>query len=131
MQRMTRQRAAIEKAIAETDQFRSAQQLHDDLKEAGENIGLATVYRTLQAMAADDEIDMVRSEDGETRYRRCLAFVHHHHLICRNCDRTIEVEAGPVEAWIKEVAEEHGFSDLTHLADITGICEDCKNAKEN
>ena len=49
-QRKTRQRAAVEEILSDRHDFRTAQQIHDDLRHQGERIGLATVYRTLQLM---------------------------------------------------------------------------------
>lgn len=125
MQRMTRQRAAIEKLLSELNDFRSAQQLHDDLRQAGNAIGLATVYRTLQAMAENKEVDVLRSPDGETLYRRCTGWEHHHHLICRQCNKTVEIESQVFEGWVRSVAADHGFVEVDHTADLIGLCTDC------
>jgi len=88
-------------------------------------VGLATVYRTLQAMAADGEIDMLRTDDGEAVYRRCSTGHHHHHLLCRSCGRTVEVEGPAVERWADKVSAEHGFVDVRHTLEIVGTCADC------
>ena len=83
--RATRQRGAIIALLDTVEEFRSAQELHDELRRRGANIGLTTVYRTLQALAAADLVDMVRTDTGESVYRRCTAPHHHHHLVCREC----------------------------------------------
>ena len=121
--RPTRQRTAVAAVLAETDEFRSAQELHASLREAGDKVGLATVYRNLQAMAADGEIDMLRTDDGEAVYRACST--GHHHLVCRVCGRTVEVEGPTVEAWANKVSAEHGFTDVHHTLEIFGTCADC------
>ena len=122
--RPTRQRAAVAAALAEADEFRSAQELHARLREAGDPVGLATVYRSLQAMAADGEIDMLRTDDGEAVYRACSTG-HHHHLVCRRCGRTVEVEGPSVESWAQRVSAEHGFTDVRHTVEIFGTCAEC------
>ena len=122
--RPTRQRAAVAAVLAETDEFRSAQELHAILRDTGDKVGLATVYRNLQAMAADGEIDMLRTDDGEAVYRACSTG-HHHHLVCRVCGRTVEVEGPTVEAWANKVSAEHGFSDVQHTLEIFGTCASC------
>ncbi len=99
--------------MASFDDFRSAQEIHELLAERGETVGLATVYRTLQRLAEAGEIDMLRTEDGEAIYRRC-SDSHHHHLVCRGCGRTVEVEGPAVERWTRAIAEEHGFADVSH-----------------
>ena len=122
--RPTRQRAAVAAALADVEGFRSAQALHARLREAGEKVGLATVYRTLQAMAADGDIDVLRTAEGEAVYRACSTG-HHHHLVCRDCGRTVEVEGPTVERWADRVSAEHGFTDVRHTLEIFGTCAEC------
>ena len=127
MVRATRQRAAISALLENVDEFRSAQELHDELRRRGENIGLTTVYRTLQTMATSGVVDTLRTDTGESVYRRCSEH-HHHHLVCRTCGATVEVEGAAAEKWAAEVAKEHGFSDVSHTIEIFGVCGDCAPA---
>ncbi|MGB8383001.1 MAG: Fur family transcriptional regulator [Dermatophilaceae bacterium] len=122
--RVTRQRAAVADLLERTEDFTSAQDLHARLRLSGNPIGLATVYRTLQAMAADGDVDVLRGPDGEAAYRRCSTG-HHHHLVCRSCRRTVEVEGPAVEAWAERVSRQHGFRDVTHTVEIVGTCAHC------
>ncbi|MCX6471148.1 Fur family transcriptional regulator [Williamsia herbipolensis] len=124
--RSTRQRHAIASLLTTVDEFRSAQELHDSLKADGESIGLTTVYRNLQALADAGEIDVLRTDSGESRYRRCSAG-HHHHLVCRVCGTTIEVQADPVEEWAATIAASHGYTDVSHTVEIFGRCPDCRS----
>ncbi len=124
--RSTRQRSAIVALLDEIDGFRSAQELRDELLRRGENIGLTTVYRTLQAMAAAQLLDTVRTDTGESVYRRCAEAAHHHHLVCRSCGTAVEVSGRAAEAWAAEVAAAHGFSDVTHTFELFGTCTDCR-----
>jgi Fur family ferric uptake transcriptional regulator len=123
-QRKTRQRAAVDALLGDLTEFRTAQQIHDDLRHQGERVGLTTVYRTLQHMVEAGELDALRNGDGETAYRRC-SDGHHHHLVCRSCGRTIEVEGPAVERWADRVADEHGFVDVSHTLEVSGTCADC------
>jgi Fur family transcriptional regulator, ferric uptake regulator len=123
--RATRQRRAVSETLAELDDFHSAQQIHDILTERGDRVGLSTVYRTLQALADAEEIDVLRSDDGEALYRRCSSG-HHHHLVCRSCGRTVEVEGPTVERWADRIAAEHDFADVSHSLEIFGVCADCR-----
>jgi Fur family transcriptional regulator, ferric uptake regulator len=123
--RSTRQRAAIASLLDTLDDFRSAKELHDELRRRGENIGLTTVYRTLQSMSAAGMLDTLRTDTGESVYRRCSEH-HHHHLVCRSCGSTVEVGDYEVEAWAAEVAARHGFSDVSHTIEISGTCSDCR-----
>jgi len=122
--RATRQRAAVAKLLDEIGEFRTAQELHEELRRRGEAIGLTTVYRTLQALSDASEVDVLRTDSGESAYRRCSAH-HHHHLVCRHCGRTVEVEGPAVERWAERIAAEHGFRDISHTVEIFGSCEAC------
>lgn len=122
--RQTRQRAALASALEQTNEFLSAQELHTRLAASGTKVGLATVYRNLQAMATDGEIDVLRTDEGESVYRACSTG-HHHHLVCRECGRTVEIDGPAVERWAATVSAEHGFRDVTHTLEIFGRCSDC------
>ncbi len=126
MQRMTKQRSAVSEALAGLEDFRSAQQLHELLREHGNSVGLATVYRTLQALAEDGDVDVLRTPDGEAVYRRCAQDGHHHHLVCRSCGRTVEIEGPGVEAWADQVGAAQEFTAIQHTVELTGICSDCR-----
>lgn len=127
--RNTRQRTAVSDILARTEEFRSAQQIHTALGEEGTKIGLATVYRTLASLAESGEVDQVRNAEGETLYRRCQAATHHHHLVCRECGRAVEVSVGTLEAWISQVSRETGFTGLEHTAEFFGLCPECSASK--
>jgi Fur family transcriptional regulator, ferric uptake regulator len=122
--RPTRQRRAVAAVLQEFDDFRSAQEIHEALKAGGDNVGLSTVYRALQAMADAGELDTLRSEAGEAVYRRCSGS-HHHHLVCRSCGATVEVEGPTVERWTRDVAAAHGYADVSHTLEIFGTCAEC------
>jgi Fur family ferric uptake transcriptional regulator len=122
--RATRQRAAVSELLDRLDDFRSAQDIHEELRRAGNGIGLTTVYRALQSLVDSGELDMLRTDSGEAVYRRCSSH-HHHHLVCRECGRTIEVEGPAVESWAQRVAAEYGFSELSHTVEIFGRCPAC------
>ena len=122
--RSTRQRTAVAQLLDEVDDFRSAQELHEELRKRGEGIGLTTVYRTLQSLADAGEIDVLRTDSGEAIYRRCSSH-HHHHLVCRRCGYTVEVEGPAVERWADKVAAENGFAQVSHTVEIFGTCSRC------
>jgi hypothetical protein len=107
-------------------------------------VGLAFVWRPLTLVSADPEMAVargvpaglslvftlllalgaIRTDDGETIYRRCSP-QHHHHLICRGCGRTVEVEGPALERWADRIAAEHGFADVSHTLDVFGTCASC------
>lgn len=124
--RNTRQRRAVQAILDELESFVSAQDIHDKLRHRGEKVGLSTVYRNLQTLVDASEVDALRNDDGEVLYRRCSAG-HHHHLVCRQCGRTVEVEGPTVETWADAMAREHGFTDVAHTLEIFGTCRSCSS----
>jgi Fur family transcriptional regulator, ferric uptake regulator len=122
--RNTRQREEVLALLAQADDFRSAQQLHTTLRERGIPVGLTTVYRTLQLLVDADEVDTMRLPSGEQLYRRCSR-THHHHLVCRDCGATVEVEGPAVERWADKIAAAHGFTEISHTLEIFGTCAGC------
>jgi Fur family ferric uptake transcriptional regulator len=123
--RATKQKRALASVLTETDSFRSAQDLHAELRARGAAVGLTTVYNQLRALADAGEVDTLRNDEGETLSRRCGTEDHHHHLVCRNCGATVEVQGDPVERWAKQVAAAHGFVDIDHTVEVVGTCRAC------
>ena len=111
--------------LENSDGFRSAQDLHAELRQRGDGVGLTTVYRHLQTLVDLGRVDMLRTDEGEALYRRCGTERHHHHLVCRRCGYTVEIEGPGVESWAQQVADTHGFVELSHTAEIFGLCKDC------
>lgn len=122
--RITKQRQLVLDHMIATREFLTAQQVHAELRSNGESIGLATVYRALQGLAKAQLVDSIRTAEGETAYRRC-SDMHHHHLICRECGRTVEIVGDELESWAQRVAAEHGFTEPEHFAEIYGLCSRC------
>jgi Fur family ferric uptake transcriptional regulator len=126
--RPTRQRVAVIEALDSVDGFRSAQEIHALLEGRGGQVALATVYRTLQRLVETGDVDMLRAEGGEATYRRC-SDQHHHHLVCRECGATEEIEGPAVERWTRAVADEHGFVDVSHTLEVFGTCASCRRRR--
>lgn len=126
-QRNTRQRGAVRDALQAAEGFCSAQDIFATLRAQRQAVGLSTVYRHLQSLVDDGLADVIRTPDGETTYRYCgeAAQGHHHHLVCRQCGRTEEIEGRGVEQWARRVGEEHGFTDLDHTVELFGTCAGC------
>lgn len=122
--RQTRQRTAVAEALESHGEFRSAQEIYDMVRQRGDSVGLTTVYRALQAMAEDGQVDVIVRADGEAVYRQCSPS-HHHHLVCRSCRSTVEIDAPDVERWAADVASRHGYRDVTHTVEVFGVCPRC------
>ncbi|MGV9194096.1 Fur family transcriptional regulator [Microbacterium sp. MC2] len=124
-QRNTWQRERVRAALADAGGFVSAQELHATLRDDNTGIGLATVYRALATLAANGDADQLQSPEGEAIYRACASEGHHHHLICRSCGTTVEIQARDVEEWAQRTAATHGFTQAEHVVDIFGLCARC------
>jgi len=122
--RNTRQRGEVLSLLEELDDFRTAQQLHQDLVRRGAKVGLTTVYRTLQLLVDASQVDTMRLPTGEQLYRRC-GRAHHHHLVCRSCGTTVEVDGPAVERGADKLAADHGFTEVSHTLEIFGTCARC------
>ena len=122
--RSTRQRGEVLALLQGTESSHSAQQLHHMLRERGAQVGLTTVYRTLQLLVEAGEVDATRLPGGEQLFRLCSRS-HHHHLVCRDCGKTVEVAGPAVERWADRIAADHGFTDVGHTVEIFGTCADC------
>lgn len=121
--RATRQRRTVLAALQQRPDAVTAQDLHRELRQAGESVGLTTVYRTLTALADAGFLDTF-TRAGEQAFRLCGG-THHHHLVCETCNRVEEITADEVERWVGEVATRRGYQVTGHRADIFGICPAC------
>jgi Fur family transcriptional regulator, ferric uptake regulator len=127
-QRATRQGAAVRDALRAAGGFRSAQDVYAVLRTAGGSVGLSTVYRHLQSLVDGGLVDVIHTPDGEATYRYCGDASdghHHHHLVCRRCGCTEEIEGRAVERWAGEVAKAHSYTDVDHTVELFGVCPRC------
>ncbi|MGH8960838.1 MAG: Fur family transcriptional regulator [Jatrophihabitantaceae bacterium] len=125
--RSTRQGGAVKDALRSAGGFRSAQDVYAALRTEGESVGLSTVYRHLQGFVDDGLVDVIHTPEGETTYRYCgeSGQGHHHHLVCRTCGRTEQIEGRVVEKWTSAVAAEYGYADVGHTVELFGVCGAC------
>ena len=122
--------AVVVEVLQRQDGFRSALELYADLRQCGSSIGLTTVYRHLNLLVSAGRADVVVTREGEAQFRLCGATTnglvggHHHHLLCRACGKSVEVEAPTLEAWATSVAQAAGYTDVTHTLEVFGLCPD-------
>lgn len=113
--------------LSEVDRALSAQELHELLRAADAGVGLATVYRNLARLSEEGVVDAMRRSSGETAYRACGSG-HHHHLTCRMCGKVVELHDCTLAEWSRRIGAEHGFNQVEHLAELTGVCANCSAA---
>jgi Fur family ferric uptake transcriptional regulator len=122
--RPTAQRVAVIEALGDRERPVTAQALHRAVRRRAGGPGLATVYRTLHALAAAGLVESF-AEGEEQAYRLCEP-AHHHHLICERCGRVTTIPSCEVEDWAEEVAARRGFAVTGHRADVFGVCRSCR-----
>jgi Fur family ferric uptake transcriptional regulator len=127
--RVTRQGQAVLGVVVSSEHFRSAQDIHAQLRAAGETVGLTTVYRHLALLTDEGQLDALQTADGELVYRRCQSDHHHHHVVCRQCGRGSEVDVPDLERWAESTAKALGYSDVTHTVEIFGLCAECRGGE--
>jgi Fur family ferric uptake transcriptional regulator len=88
-------------------------------------VGLATVYRTLAALTNSGAVDALSHHPGEACYRLCSEG-HHHHLVCEECHRVVELADCDLDSWLVARASRHGFTVRGHTVEITGLCANCR-----
>jgi Fur family transcriptional regulator, ferric uptake regulator len=124
--RPTRQRLELLGELANEPNDVTAQQLWSRLREdAGSPVGLATVYRTLALLREHDVVDALSHHGTELCYRLC-SDTHHHHLVCRDCHRVVELDECELDGWVGRLATQHGFTALDHTLEVVGICATCR-----
>jgi Fur family ferric uptake transcriptional regulator len=111
-------------ALRAGEGFTTAQAVHSRAVALGHSVSVATVYRTLRLLADAGTVDQMVGDDAQLRYRFC-GDAHHHHLVCRSCGLTLEVEAAVIENWTNEMAQARGFIDVRHILEISGVCSTC------
>ncbi len=125
--RNTVHRREIIETLAGVQGFISAQELHGLILRRGKRIALATVYAQLRKLVDSGDIDAVMTDRGENLFRRCDVDVHHHHLSCRVCGATVDVDTPELEQWTTQLAARHGYSELRHVVELNGLCPSCQS----
>ncbi len=126
---MTLQRMLVIEALHSADRHISADEIYRQLRSRHPYANISTVYRTLELLK---ELNLVTETDfGEGRVRYHVAEKgHHHHLICRGCGKTVDLEDSALHSLRDGLLHEYGFdADLRHLA-ISGMCSTCRQKKE-
>jgi Fur family ferric uptake transcriptional regulator len=123
--RPTRQRVVVFEELAREPNDVTAIQLYERLRARGQDVSLATVYRTLAILNEQGVVDTLTHHAGELCYRLC-GDEHHHHLVCTECHRVVELDDCDLEGWVQRSAKQHGFSATSHQVEIAGVCADCR-----
>lgn len=122
-------RAIVDNIIKKEGSHLTTEELYDLVKQECPEIGLATVYRTVQLLEDLGVVSKLDLNDGCYRYELVHEDEnhHHHHLICSNCGKVIEVQGDLLEVLEHEIESKYDFKIKNHSVKFYGICNECKN----
>lgn len=126
--KLTPQREMILSVLLENkENHLSAEDVYTLVKKRMPDVGLATVYRSLELFLENDIIHGVDFGDGRKRYEygAQIGEHHHHHAICLKCNKVIEINDDLLEELENQVHREHGFKVANHDLKIFGYCKEC------
>lgn len=122
--RLTKQRLIVAEALAREKRALSASEMYERLRPRHPRLGLATVYRALEAQVQDGMASRFERQGHVSAYIAC-APEHHHHLVCTSCQRVAEIAEEVVQPLLGLVRKRHGFQ-VDHAAlDLYGECAAC------
>jgi Fur family ferric uptake transcriptional regulator len=119
-------RSAVVELLAGQDCCLTAQQIHDRLRGADREVGIASVYRALEVLESHELVHRLEVGEGGSRYEPALpGGDHHHHVICDNCGKVTAFEDPPLEDAIEKLAGRLPHMVSTHDVIIHGRCAGC------
>ncbi len=134
--KMTNQRKIIFEILTEKEEDHlSPEEIYEHIKDIYPEIGLATIYRTLQLFEEIGLVYKLNFDDGCYRYEilsQNNKEVHqHHHLICKKCGKIIEVKEDLMNSLEEIIEKQYNFEIKNHVVKFTGICSQCRNKEKN
>jgi Fur family ferric uptake transcriptional regulator len=136
--RLTASREAILNVLSKTSEHLSAEDIYMKVYKVHSNIGLATVYRTLELLVQMELVSRFDFGDGRARYElseKSQDKHHHHHLVCTNCGRVIDYtdfineEVELLTRTENILSEKFNFKIENHLIQFYGLCDKCQSKK--
>lgn len=122
-------RAIVEILLKNNHTHLSSEEIYDLVRVDCPEIGLATVYRTMQLLDEIGAISKLNLDDGCIRYEICLNKEdshNHHHLICKKCGKIMEAKEDLLDSIESEIQKLYNFEILDHDVKFYGLCGDCK-----
>jgi len=136
--RMTIPREAILNALSKTSKHLSAEDVYMAVHKIYPNVGLTTVYRTLELLVQMEVVFKFDFGDGRARYELSegpKGARHHHHLVCINCGRVVDYtdfideEVELLNQTEKGLSQKYNFEITNHLIQFYGLCNSCRSKK--
>ncbi|HZE75434.1 MAG TPA: Fur family transcriptional regulator [Gemmatimonadales bacterium] len=123
---VTRQRDLVAQTVLTSDEHLSVEAIQRRLKDQGEHVGTATIYRTLDVLVRSGLIRAHDFGEGFKRYEPMPQQAHHEHLICLRCGKVVEFQNDRLERMIPIIADEHAFQHQRHRVEVYGLCRECR-----
>ena len=127
--KITRQREIVVESFLRTDGHLSTDELYQLVKKKDKAIGYTTVFRTLKALTDCGLARETDLQDGRTRFEHLYNRPHHHHIVCIECNRTIEFLSPELEQLQEQIVSNYHFQSVRHQLQIFGVCPDCQNQR--
>ena len=124
--RRTAPRDIVAKIFLETEKHVSTEELYNIVHKKHENIGYATVSRTMKLLEEADLCRKVDFGDGVVRFEHKYKHQHHDHLVCTGCGKLVEIYDEKLEKIQDQLVKEHGFMQESHRLNIYGLCPKCR-----
>jgi Fur family ferric uptake transcriptional regulator len=125
--KLTRQREIILETILENKNWHfTAEDLFEAVKKKDKDIGMATIYRSLELMHKLEIVNIHDFNEDSRIYELYLEESHHHHMICKNCGRLVEFSDEDIDYLESELEAKYGFKVTEHKLRFYGYCKDCK-----
>ncbi len=122
--KQTQQRKLIVSYFLQINAHIDAEALHRKVREDGHDIGLATIYRTLNLLTDAGLVEQQSFQDGRSVFEVATPDSHHDHLICTRCGQVIEFEDHEIEALQERIAAKFAMNLKSHRLDLFGTCQD-------
>jgi Fur family ferric uptake transcriptional regulator len=126
--KLTPQRHAVLRAIADTNDHLTALELYARVNERCPSIGKVTVYRLLEILSRLNLVCEVHGDGICKNYLMRRPTGHHHHLICSGCNKVIDFTDCDLTDLERRLAGENDFVIQGHLLEFHGLCHECKSA---
>lgn len=134
--KLTNQRKVVFEILNEKQEDHlSPEEIYEHIKDIYPEIGLATIYRTLQLFEEIGLVYKLNFDDGCYRYeilsQNDKEIHQHHHLICKKCGKIIEVKEDLMNSLEEIIEKQYNFEIKNHIVKFTGICSQCRNKENN
>ena len=127
--KFTPQRYSVMMDVVNSKEHRECEEIYLSLRSEGQNVSLATVYRTMEILVANDFVRKIDIGDGKSRFETKINHPHHDHMICIKCGGITEFINDEIEMLQEEVCRESGFQLMRHIHQLFGICKKCEDHK--